>query len=88
MKLHLIALAALALPAAAQVIPPDPCVGTYGFARDDCLAEKQRAAQEKERLILQQQQLQQQLLVEQIRTQQLQNEALRRKLEAEAPPPK
>src|SRR5918912_1537274 len=54
------------------LVPLDPCAGLVGFARDDCLSDRQRAAQEQQRALERQQQLQQQLLMEQIRGYQLQ----------------
>ena len=90
MKVKLLVLIAFSFPAAAQVPQQDPCPGIYGFAREDCLLQRHQWAQDAERKKqvqqdLQQQlmQLQQQLFLEQIRGQQLQNEALRRRLEAE-----
>ena len=87
MKSKLLVLLAFSLPAAAQVPPQDPCGDLQSFAREDCVLQRQTQAREDElRKNLQQEQLlylQQQLFLEQIRGQQLQNEALRRKLEAD-----
>ena len=74
---------ALSLSASAQAAQKDPCVGLYGFDREDCIAQVQRRAEEAERRKEAQQQLQEQLLREQIRSHQLQNEMLRRRLEAD-----
>lgn len=83
MKAGVLLLLAFSLPASAQVPQQDPCAGLYGFAREDCVAQSQRATQDAERQKQLQQQLQQQLLQEQIRSHQLQNEMLRRRLESE-----
>ena len=86
-KSKLLVLLAFSLPATAQIPPQDPCAGLQSFAREDCVLQGQARAREDElRKHLQQQQLldlQQQHFLEQIRGQQLQNEALRRQLEAD-----
>lgn len=90
MKVILLVLIAYSVPAAAQFLPQDPCPGIYGFAREDCLLQRNQSAQDAERKKQMQQDLQQQLMdlqrqlfLEQIRGQQLQNETVRRRLEAE-----
>ena len=83
MKFAILVFIGVAIPATAQVLQQDKCVGLYGFARDDCMLHWQSVAQEAERQKQQLLLLQQELLREQLRGQQLYNETLRRNLEAQ-----